>query len=237
MLVLVTRPRSQSLATARTLHALGHRVIIDPMLVIRSVPREPIDADGVAAVVLTSRHGAGGLDPALAGLPVFAVGRATAAAARARGFEDVRIGPGDGKALARMLVGQIAPSDGTIMHVCGEEIRPGLKETLVEAGLAYQRCVVYRASPACSLSTRTVSALREGTLGAVLLFSPRTAANFRELVEQADLDRYLRPVAAVCLSEAVAEEVRGLDWRDVRVAAERDQSALLACLEAAAEEC
>ncbi|MDF1586572.1 uroporphyrinogen-III synthase [Marinimicrococcus flavescens] len=237
MLVLVTRPRSQSLVTARALHAMGHRVIIDPMLLIRSVPHEPLASEGVAAILLTSRHGATGLDERFRHLPIFAVGRATAAAARSRGFADVRTGPGDGAALARLVSEQLAPGDGTILHVCGEETRPELAQALREAGYSYQRSVVYRADAAGTLSSRTVGALREGTLGAALFFSPRTAGTFRDLLEQASLDRAVSPVTAVCLSETIADELRGLGWRDIRIAVERDQAAVLACLEAAAEEC
>lgn len=237
MLVLVTRPRSQSLATARALHAMGHRVLIDPMLLIRSVPHETVAEEGVRAILITSRHGATGLEERFLGLPIFAVGGATAAAARARGARDVRPSGGTGRALASTVAEHMAPSGGALLHVCGEETRPDLANALLEAGYDYRRRVVYRAEPANTLSSRTLAALRDGSLAAALFFSPRTAATFRGLVEQSSQVSRLAGITAVCLSEAIADELRDLRWRDIRVAAERDHAAVLACLEATPEEC
>lgn len=232
MLVLLTRPRQQSLATARTLRALGYRCLLDPMLVIRQVGFPPPGAEDVAAVLLTSANAAMAMNEALLHRPVFAVGRATAVAARNRGAEDVREAAGDGAALAELVGKSLAPAAGRLLHLAGEEVREGMAEPLIAAGYRYEKIVVYRAEPASRLSPRTVSAFKDRELDAVLLFSPRTAAIFRSLVEAADLGANLGATAAVCLSEAVAEPIRGLGWREVLVAAERDQKALVACLEA-----
>jgi uroporphyrinogen-III synthase len=65
----------------------------------------------------------------------------------------------------------------------------------------------------------------------VLFYSPRTAQVFARLVERDGLTGHLAHVSAVCLSEPIAAEIRGLPWRSVEVAQRRDQTALLACLE------
>ena len=83
--VLVTRPRQQALLTARRLHALGHRAIIDPLLVVRTIDAGPLDVRPIAAVLLTSSNGLRGMDERLKALPVFAVGRATATGAQRAG--------------------------------------------------------------------------------------------------------------------------------------------------------
>ncbi len=230
MLVLVTRPAAQAEATAAVLRALGHEPLLDPMLVIEPLPLPDLTAEGVAAVVLTSANATPALPATLKALPLFAVGRTTAAAARAAGGGDVRAAPDDGRALAR-LVRQAVPSGaGTVLHVAAEEVREGLEEGLRDARLVYRRVTAYRAVPAAKLAPATSEALAAGGLGAVLLMSPRTAAVFAAHVRAAGLERGLHGTLAACLSRAVADEVGGLPWRAVRVAAARDQTALMALL-------
>ena len=72
--------------------------------------------------------------------------------------------------------------------------------------------------------------IEAGTLDGVLLFSPRTAALFAELVTDAGLSEACREMSAYCLSPAVAEKAQSVTWRDVVVAAESNQEALLRAL-------
>lgn len=213
------------------LHIKGHRVLIDPMLVVRHVPHDPIPAEGVAAVVLTSSNALPGLDDPLRRLPIFAVGAATAQAATAAGCASVETAGGDGVELAALVRSRLPAGAGTVLHVCGEEVRDGLEAALVEAGYAYQRLVVYRTEAAARLAPRTVQALEGQELDAVLFYSPRTAQIFAQLVERDGLAPLLAHTSAVCLSEAIAAEVRRLPWRSVEIAPRRDQTALLGCLE------
>ena len=150
--VLVTRPRQQSLVTARRLHAMGHRAIIDPLLVIRTIDAGPLDVGSAAAVVLTSSNGLRGMDVRLMQLPVFAVGQATAAAAQRAGCTDVRSADGDGVDLAKLVARWLQPEAGEILHLAGDEVRPGLAEALAAAGYAYRQRTVYAAAPATGLS-------------------------------------------------------------------------------------
>jgi uroporphyrinogen-III synthase len=87
--------------------------------------------------------------------------------------------------------------------------------------------VLYEARPAEALTKAAKAALADGTLDAALFFSPRTATTFVNLIVQARLEPAARRVAAVCLSAAVAEAARVLDWRAIRIAARPDQAALL----------
>ena len=136
-----------------------------------------------------------------------------------------------GDRLARLVRERIPPTVGKILHVCGEEVRDGLEAALVEAGYTYERLVVYRTEPASRLAPRTVQALQSHEIDAVLFYSPRTAQVFAQLVERDALAGELAHASAVCLSEAIASEIRHLPWRSVEIAARRDQTALLACLE------
>ena len=127
--------------------------------------------------------------------------------------------------------GTVGPGAGTILHLAGTEVRPGLEEALRAAGYAYRQVPAYRAVPCPTLGVATRAALAEGRLGAALFFSPRTAAVWRSLVEAAGFQDRVGRVVAACLSEAVAAELAGLTLAAVRIASRPDQAALLRCLD------
>jgi uroporphyrinogen-III synthase len=230
MLVLVTRPREQAEATARLLRAAGHEVLIDPILDIRPLPPPRVEPGEVAALAITSANAASALAELPADLPVFAVGEATAEAARAAGRRIVEAAAGDGSALAGLIRRSVAHG-GVVLHLCGRDVREGLEAGLVAAGYAYRQAPVYEAIPSPALATETVDAIRGRRLNAILFYSPRSATLFADKVAAAGLAQHLSPVLAVCLSEAVAAGLAGLPFRAVRVAAARDQKALLRCLD------
>jgi len=232
--VLITRPVAEAQALARRLEALGHDLAIEPLLMIEPLP-VALDLDGVQAIALTSAHAAPALGAARH-LPVFAVGAASAAAARAAGCLRVESAGGDAESLARLIVASCRPQRGSILHPSGAEVRPGLAEALSVAGFRVLRREVYRAWPAQVLSAGTVAALREG-IDAVLLLSPRTARIFAELAQRHGVERCLGATDALCLSAAVADACRTLAWRCVRIAARPDQDALVDLLEAAERRC
>lgn len=231
-LVLITRPREQAEATARLVEAMGYRALIDPVLDIRPLPLPALDLSDVAAIALTSANAAPALAELNPALPIYAVGGVTAAAARSAGARRLRVAEGDGRALAGLIRRELTPEAGAILHLAGADVREGLAEALTAAGFTYRQATVYAAVPTGALAPATRQALDQGTLHAVLLFSPRSADLWVRMVVEAGLEETLRNVVACCLSEAVAEPLRLLPFGDVRIAVARDQKALIRCLEA-----
>lgn len=232
MLVLVTRPIEQARRTARELERRGHRAILDPVLEIRSVPDPAVDLAGVGAVAVTSAHAAPALAGLPEGLPVYAVGRATARAAEAALGRAVTVGEGDGRALGCLVAETLPPAAGAVLHLAGRETSPGLAEALAAAGHGYRRCVVYEAVPTTDLAPAAAAALRGGEAEAVLFHSPRSARLWAGKVRAAGLAESLGRARAVCLSPAVAQGLAGLGFGEIRVAARPAEADLLRCLEA-----
>lgn len=232
MLVLVTRPREQGADTVEALAALGHEALVDPLLAIRPLDPGPIDFGAADAVIVTSANAVQALRTVPASLPIYAVGMATAAAVRSMVGNAVRVGPGDGSGLAETIIEerQAIGRPHTVLHLRGAAVAADLETRLTAAGLSYRSVVVYEAVTADALAPSTINALHRQHLGAVLLFSPRTARTFADLVIAADLAGALEEVDALCLSDNVAATVRDLPWRSVRVAPTRDQTALIRCL-------
>ena len=80
MKVVVTRPRAQAAELARRLEALGHEVLVEPLIETEPLGDDPVDVDGYDWVVVTSVNGARELRRRMRGTPrrVAAIGRATA---------------------------------------------------------------------------------------------------------------------------------------------------------------
>ena len=237
MRVLITRPRAEAAVLAADLAARGHEVTIEPLLTIEPLPGVVAALAGAQAIVLTSANAVPALPATGVRLPVFAVGAATARAARAHGCEEVHAAAGDAQSLARLIGAHCRPAAGPLLHLAGAEVRPGLAEALAAAGFTLRRQTVYRATAARGLSGPVVEALRRQAIDAVLLFSPRTATTLVELIAAHQLAGCLGRTEAICLSAAVAARCRRLEWRAVRVAPRPEVGSLLAQLEGVGRRC
>lgn len=232
MHILVTRPEPDAASLRQRLEALGHRVTAAPMLSIELAPEAIGNLRGVAALIATSRNGLRALAasprmPAAVRLPVFAVGKATAAAARAMGFATVIEGPGTARALAGVIAKHMKAEDGTLLHLAGDRLAFDLKTALEAAGFAVRQPMVYRQLPAADFAPPVATAIRDGAVDAVILMSPRTARVYASLVATAGLADGARRAAYVCLSPAVAAALAGLEPVRTEVAASPGMDSLM----------
>jgi uroporphyrinogen-III synthase len=237
MHVLITRPREQAMQLAEQLAARGDTALVEPLLTIEPIASVEPQLDGVQALVLTSANAAPALGAWAGQLPVFAVGVATAGAAMRAGCATVIAAAGGGADLGRLIGERCRPEDGALLHLSGADVRPELGEGLAAAGFVLRRQVVYEARAARTLSPAAVAAIGRREIAAVLLFSPRTARIFVELIARHELQGHLGAAAAICLSTAVAQPCRALAWRAIYLAARPTPEALLEALEAARRRC
>lgn len=218
--VLILRPEPGASETAAAAQAMGLGVIVAPLFTVRALAWEAPDPAGFEAVLMTSANAArhGGTQLArFIHLPCYAVGEASAKAARAAGFADVRAGPGDGAAAAAMIAGD---GIGRALHLCGRD-----HVALGHAGVTIEQCIVYAAEPAEALPRAAAGAMAAGAL--VLLHSPRAALLLARFVAER------AGIALAAISRAAADAA-GEGWRMKAVAgAPRDE----ALLELAAKLC
>jgi uroporphyrinogen-III synthase len=231
---LVTRPRAEAAALAEALMARGIEAIIEPLLDIHYRDGPAPDLAGVQAVLCTSANGV----RALARLsreravPLFAVGEASAARARAEGFTHVASAGGNVDDLALLARERLRPGKGRLLHVAGSDVAGDLAGQLCSAGFTVDRAVLYEARPAAGLSAGSVQALTAGLVDFALLFSPRTATIFARLAEQAGIAAALHNVTALSISAAADAALAGTEFRARHIAATPDQPGLLAALDA-----
>ena len=242
MKALVTRPREDSGELAAALAARGIEPVLEPLLTVRFATDgasllAPL-LEGAQAVLFTSANGVRAFAAASArrDLPAFAVGDATAQAARDAGFAEVASAGGDAADLAALVRQRLKPEDGALVHAAARENAGDLAGALAVAGFELRPALLYEALPAERLSGETVSMLAAGEVALALFFSPRTGGLFVRLASAAGLEPACRTMAAVVLSPAVAAALEPLAWRAVHVAEAPTLTALLAATDRAVAE-
>jgi uroporphyrinogen-III synthase len=231
MRLLITRPEPDNERTAAALRARGHEVLLAPLLRIAAVSDAELGAGPWAAVLLTSANGARAISAhprrsELTKLPVLAVGRSSAEAARAIGFTDIVSSDGDGRDLARLAAVRLAGSRLPVLYLAGEERARDLASDLAAHGLSVQTVVVYRAERAAAFPPPVRAAIEQGRVDGVLHFSRRTAETYVACAAALH-ERALVPIH-FCLSEGVAEPLKRAGAKQIRIAPHPDEASLLA---------
>ena len=235
MKVLITRAEQDAERLARTLGARGIATMIEPLMAVRFLPQSTEHLTpfltGVQAVLFTSANGARAFAAATPrrDFLAFAVGDATASAARAGGFDEVVSAGGNVEDLAARVIAALKPADGALIHAAGSVTAGDLAGLLGPAGFTLRRAVLYEAVPANQLSDAARLALERGEIDAALFFSPRNAATFVRLA--AGSRSACTQIIAVSLSITVANALEVLPWRRIVTATAPNEAALLEALE------
>ncbi len=206
--VLVLRPEPGAAATVEKARRLGLDAVAVPLFEIEAVawhPPEPGNFDGLLMTSANALRFGGEALGALRGLKVYAVGEATAEAARAAGFDVAATGDGG----VDQLLGAIEPGL-RLLHLCGADHREptGAKQEIT-------RVTVYQATP---IEHPNLSKA-EGSVA--LIHSPRAGARFAEMIK----DR--RTIGIAAIGQAAADAVSD-GWLTVEAAAQPTDDALLA---------
>lgn len=201
------RPEPGATATVARAQERGLEALGLPLFEIEPLAWKPPEIGGFDGLLLTSanavRHAGNGLKQ-LGGLPAYAVGSATADAARNAGFDIAAMGTADVERLLHSV-----NSDLRLLHLCGEHYKE------VAAPQKITSLPVYRSKAKESVD---ISAAQ----GAVaLIHSPRAGMRFAELVR----DRASISIAAI---SAAAAHAIGKGWASVDSAEAPTDDALLA---------
>jgi uroporphyrinogen-III synthase len=204
--LVLLRPEPGLSASAERARALGLDVICSPLFQVEPIAWEVPDPADFEGLLITSvnaiRHGGSALDK-LKELPVYAVGAATAAAARTAGFNVAEIGDGNADALLDRL-----PPSLRLLHLAGEDHRNGDRRKI-------DRRIVYRS---VEIDDPRLPDLEDLV---VAVHSPRAGARLADIAGE----KYRTAIAAI---SADAAEACGSDWERVEAAAEPNDNCLLA---------
>lgn len=232
MRLLVTRPEPECERTAALLRARGHEVVLLPLLRIESIVDVELGVGPWAAALFTSANAVRAIAAhrrfsELAGLPAYAVGRRTQAAAVAAGFASVVSADGDLDDLIRLIVAKPPVANLPVLYCAGQDRAGDLAGTLQSHGMRVETAIVYRSVIVRELTPDVRAAFAAGAIDAVLHYSARTAAAFAAAVTAAGITDLSIHVRHLCLSDQVAAALTEAGAKTLEVAREPNEQALL----------
>ena len=124
----------------------------------------------------------------------------------------------------------IRARDG-LLHLCGNAVAGDLAGDLRARGFAVERSILYDATPIAVLSSAATDAIRSGAVDFALFFSPRTAAIFLRLANDAGVASGCGTMTALSISATADAALGTLPWRERCIAERPEQAALLATLD------
>ena len=172
--IWITRAQPGADATAERVRGLGHEPVVAPLLAVKLAPDASVDLSGVAALAFTSANGVRAFAD-LSGeraLRVFAVGTATAEAAKSVGFKLVLSADGDVEALASRIATRRGELRGEVLHPGALEPAGDLVGALQAQEVPARRLILYETVP---VETPPEVAAPLLASHAVLLHSPKAA--------------------------------------------------------------
>lgn len=214
--LLALRPEPGLAATLEKAGALGLAITGCALSEIRAVAwgcPDPSRYDGLLVGSANAFLHGGPQLAAFTGKPVYAVGEATAEAARAAGFAVAMVGSGGLQGVLDTI-----PAPMRLLRVAGEEHVP----LTPPEGVSFDTVIAYRSA---TLPLDPAAALPASGETLVLLHSAATARQFAAECERLGLERGRITLAALGPRIAAAA---GEGWAAVHTAATPDETALLA---------
>jgi uroporphyrinogen-III synthase len=215
MRIIVTRPEPDALKLKARIEDMDHEATLEPLMSVDFDEGALVDLAETQALIATSKNGiralkVQGAQAIAAKLPLFAVGPGTATEARKLGFELILAGKGTARDLMPLIVANMDPQAGVLVHLAGDVLAFDMAAELSEHGFRVLQPVVYRMKPRSSLSLDTVQQIFDGEADAVMLLSPRTADIWVKLIKKHDLVKAAARLTHLCLSPAVARRLAPL---------------------------
>jgi uroporphyrinogen-III synthase len=159
----------------------------------------------------------------------YVVGEKTAAAAREAGFDTVRVGDGDARSMADLVVTETV-GKGTVAYLAGRVRLSAFEEALQLAGLKVFPIDVYD-TESVEPTVQDIQMLKAGRpIDAVLIYSARAADAVQQLSHRPDLHEAFSSVLYCCISHRVAAHFDALDSKRIRVADRPEEAAIFALL-------
>lgn len=188
-------------------------VVPCPVLELRALPWGCDDIENFDALIITSQSIFRTTETITPNkdVPIYAVGRATADAARRAGFSSVKSAQGTAQSLLHLLDESRFESG---VYLSASHVSTDL--ALARPG-RITRKIVYEMTPSDRLPEDAVSAIASGRPFVVPLYSPRSVVAFERLIRDYRLEQCLCHATAVLIHPRLFSKMT-LKWNEVLVA-------------------
>ena len=231
-MILNIRPAIDSQRDAVTLSRRGVASACLPVMEIVTLAPQLPNALEIAGLVFTSRHAVLAFVDAMDTadwwkMPVFAVGQATAAAARVAGFVCIFTGSGGGAGLVPAILQHVPVRQERILWPSAVDKSFDIASALTPHGYDVQILDIYVARPRVNFTTNEMRPLDEGAVSGVIAMSSRSVQLFCKLLQEQGLDSRRTQITLIVGSQSIAD-LAGPGWRQIHVARKPRRSRLLA---------
>lgn len=218
MRVVVTRPQASGQKTATLLRERGH----EPVLLPLTQPIHHIETAALAlakqpqALAVTSAEAvrvlmAGNLGVStLIQTPLFAVGSASARAAREAGFQNIIAGESDGQALADLIASSRENTSAPwsrLLYLAGTPRDEGFEKRLSALDIPFETVEAYEMTPVSWGSAQLDILFADATADAVLFYSSEAVRLFFKLLVGQPVFKQLDHCKFICISGKVLSEI------------------------------
>jgi len=228
--VLLIRSLEDALPMVLELKSKGIESSHYPLFTPQFLPIPPLE--NPQAIIVTSKNGVralvqGGLAitwnegrrlesanySALKKIPLYAVGDKTAELAKQSGFLNVVSASGTSAELLTLIIKTAHPHKGILWHLSGREVKGNIIESLKKAGFEAQRKIVYEIEDVTELPASLCTHLTHQKFSHVIFCSPRTTHVFVTLLKKKKLEKVVRQMHALCLSQEIRDKASCLEWK------------------------
>ena len=227
MRLIITRPEGDAVSLQTKLAGMGHVSILVPLLKIVPRTHVKIPQKDYQLICATSANALKYVKASerLKQIPVLTVGPQSLAAAKLAGFKSCTAQGGDVHGLADCIIENFNPQMGPILYLSGAEVSADLQLILAAKKFAVEKVVLYDAVIQPPNEIKQNLATADG----VLLYSPRSARIWVDLIATSNLETAAAAPIYYCLSKNVANMLPQ-HWQ-TRVAKTPDEAAMLALLD------
>ena len=232
MKLLITRPAEDARRQAAPFEALGHEVILRPLMEVVFPRLTPLRLQGLQGLIATSRNALRGLTrngsfEAAKRLPIFCVGEGTASFARELGFVHVVAGKGAAKDLIPLITYSKTPEAGALLYITGQHLAFDLESPLKDKGFALARVIIYEAREADKSALMSFAETLRAGVDGIVLMSPRAATICVNAIKQFKLEREAAAATCYCYSSEVARPLREIEGMTIAIACSPTEAELL----------
>ncbi|AIK96923.1 uroporphyrinogen-III synthase [Candidatus Odyssella acanthamoebae] len=214
--VLLTRPEEdcQELKTKLIVPTIS-----SPLLKVTQKVKRITLPEGVTDLIATSARVFEMITniKSMVATPVWCVGEATAAAAKAAGFNTIFQVNRSAQEILERIVNECPKESSHFAHIGGSVVHVDLAEALVKLGFKADRIIIYETEAAQSLSPEAETIMQAGLVQQIPFFSLRTAEVFIDIAKKSEWADKLGRVTALAHSEAIARSLRQISWKEVIV--------------------
>jgi len=233
--LIITRPQEDAERLAHFVKIKGFEPIVEPLLNPIYMEDLILMPPKVQAVMITSKHALRAIESsnqtaAFQNIPFICVGEKTTALAKGMGLQTVSEHFENVDKLTEWVKENIVPEVGPLVYLHGDVTTKNLKDTLGEHGFSVQNQRAYQMNEAQMFSHKTMAIIKRQVLHGIAFFSPRTGRIFVNISQNFGLHDYLSVVNALCLSQAVADEVKVIPWKSIQIAKNPKEEAFLELL-------